>query len=52
MEVLLYAFIFSIGLSVSLGCVFTDNPSPMFDIGFIVGFLATIFSFIMMLSCL
>jgi len=51
MEVLLYTFIFSIGLSVSLGCVSTDNPSPMFDIGFVVGFLTTICSFIMMLSC-
>lgn len=51
MELLLYAFIFSIGLSVTLACVSTDNPSPMFDIGFIVGFLTTICSFIMMLSC-
>lgn len=50
MEILLYVFIFSIGLSVCLGCVTTDNPSPMFDIGFVVGILATIVAFIMMLS--
>lgn len=50
MEVLLYVFIFSIGLSVCLGCVTTDNPSPMFDIGFVVGILMTIFAYIMMLS--
>lgn len=50
MGVLLYVFIFSIGLSVCLGCVTTDNPSPMFDMGFIVGLLTTIFAYIMMLS--
>lgn len=50
MEILLYVFIFSTGLSVSLACVTTDNPSPMFDMGFIVGLLTTIFAFIMMLS--
>lgn len=50
MEVLLYVFIFFIGLSVSLACVTTDNPSPMFDIGFTVGILATICAYIMMLS--
>lgn len=50
MEVLLYVFIFSIGLSVCLGCVTTDNPSPMFDMGFVVGIFTTIFAYIMMLS--
>lgn len=50
MGVLLYVFIFSIDLSVCLGCVTTDNPSPMFDMGFIVGLLTTIFAYIMMLS--
>ncbi len=50
MEVSLYVFIFSIGLSVCLGCVITDNPSPMFDIGFVVGLFTTICAFIMMLS--
>ena len=49
MEVLLYVFIFSIGLSVCLGCVTTDNPSPMFDIGFIVGFIMMACSGFMML---
>lgn len=50
MEVLLYTFIFFIGLSVSLACISTDDPSPMFDIGFVVGFLTTACSCIMMLS--
>lgn len=50
MEVLLYVFIFFTGLSVCLACVTTDNPSPMFDIGFVVGILATICAYIMMLS--
>lgn len=50
MEVLLYVFIFFTGLFVSLACVTTDNPSPMFDIGFVVGILATICAYIMMLS--
>jgi len=50
MEVSLYVFIFFIGLSVCLGCVTTDNPSPMFDIGFVVGLLTTICACIMMLS--
>lgn len=50
MEVSLYVFIFFIGLSVCLGCVTTDNPSSMFDIGFVVGLLTTICAFIMMLS--
>lgn len=49
MEVLIYAVIFFTGLYVSLGCVSTDNPSPIFDIGFIVGFIITACSGLMML---
>lgn len=49
MEVLIYAFIFFAGLCIFFGCVFTDNPSPIFDIGFIVGFIITACSGLMML---
>ena len=49
MEVLLYAVIFFIGLYVFLGCVSTDNPSPIFDIGFVVSFIMMACSGFMML---
>lgn len=50
MEILSCAYLFFTGLSVFFVCVTTDNPSPMFDIGFVVGILATICAYIMMLS--
>lgn len=50
MEVSIYAVIFFTGLYVFLGCVSTDNPSPMFDIGLVVGFIMTACSGFMMLS--
>ena len=49
MEVSIYAVIFLTGLYVFLGCVSTDNPSPMFDIGFVVGFIMMACSGFMML---
>lgn len=49
MEVSIYAVIFFTGLYVFLGCVSTDNPSPMFDIGFVVGFIMMACSGFMML---
>ena len=50
MNVLIYAFIFFTGLYVLFGCVSTDNPSPMFDIGFVLGFIMMACSGIMILS--
>lgn len=50
MKVLICAFIFFTGLYVFFGCVSTDNPSPMFDIGFVVGFIMMACSGFMMLS--
>lgn len=49
MEVLIYAVIFFTGLYVFFGCVSIDNPSPMFDIGFVVGFIMMACSCFMML---
>lgn len=50
MKVLIYAFIFFTGLYVFFWCVSTDNPSPMFDIGFVIGFIMMACSGFMMLS--